>query len=68
MGDAQGNPVNPVVMQGGSISLKAPAVSVGNGAHLDASGGAMVAELLRGYTFKGRLLRAAMVKVAVHKG
>jgi molecular chaperone GrpE len=29
---------------------------------------AIVAELLRGYTFKGRLLRAAMVKVAVHKG
>ena len=27
----------------------------------------VVAELLRGYTFKGRLLRAAMVKVAVHK-
>jgi molecular chaperone GrpE len=26
----------------------------------------VVAELLRGYTFKGRLLRAAMVKVAVH--
>jgi len=26
----------------------------------------VLAELLRGYTFKGRLLRAAMVKVAVH--
>jgi molecular chaperone GrpE len=28
----------------------------------------VVAELLRGYTYKGRLLRAAMVKVAVRKG
>jgi molecular chaperone GrpE len=27
---------------------------------------AVVAQLLRGYSFKGRLLRAAMVKVAVH--
>jgi molecular chaperone GrpE len=27
---------------------------------------AVVEELLRGYSFKGRLLRAAMVKVAVH--
>ncbi len=26
----------------------------------------VLAELLRGYTFKGRLLRASMVKVAVH--
>jgi molecular chaperone GrpE (heat shock protein) len=27
----------------------------------------VLAELLRGYTLKGRLLRASMVRVAVHR-
>lgn len=46
--DAQGNPVTPIVLSGGSISLVAPSgsglaqVSIGDNVSLDASGGAWI--------------------------